>query len=133
MVFLGPIIVNYSFIVTRPHRKNLPQNAAWKLIIWSRMEKKSSFFQLLYKTQVRRIQNKTNNIKIVKINLFLSYKERTKHNIVIFSKILPNNKIITTCRIELRVQEMTMNEKLTMIRLNWREILSLKNGGGILM
>ena len=131
--FVRPIIVNYSFIVTRPHRKNLPQNAAWKLIIWSRMEKKSSFFQLLYKTQVRGIQNKTNNIKIVKINLFLSYKERTKHNIVIFSKILPNSKIITTCRIELRVQEMTMNEKLTMIRLNWREILSLKNGGGILM
>ena len=78
---IRPIIVNYSFIVTRPHRKNLPQNAAWKLIIWSRMEKKSSFFQLLYKTQVRRIQNKTNNIKIVKINLFLSYKERTKCNV----------------------------------------------------
>ena len=33
------------------------------------------------------------------------------------SKILPNNQIITACRIELRVQEMTMNEKLTMIRL----------------
>ena len=28
------IIVNYQFIVTRPHRKNLPQNATWKLIIW---------------------------------------------------------------------------------------------------
>ena len=38
--FFRPIIVNYSFIVTHPHRKNLPQNAAWKLIIWSRMEKK---------------------------------------------------------------------------------------------
>ena len=33
------------------------------------------------------------------------------------SKILPNNKIITACQIELRVQEMTMNEKLTMIGL----------------
>ena len=79
------------------------------------------------------MQNKTNNIKIVKINLFLSYKERTKHNVNIFSKILPNNQIITACRIKRWVQEMTMNEKLTMIRLNWREILSLKNGGGILM
>ena len=36
-----PIIVNYSFIATRPHRKNLPQNAAWKLIIWLQMEKKN--------------------------------------------------------------------------------------------
>ena len=52
----------------------------------------------------------------MKINLFLSYKERTKHNII-FSKILPNNQIITACHIELRVQEMTMNEKLTMIGL----------------
>ena len=52
----------------------------------------------------------------MKINLFLSYKERTKHN-VIFSKILPNNQIITACRIELQVQETTMNEKLTMIGL----------------
>ena len=34
-----------------------------------------------------------------------------------FSKILPNNQIITACRIELWVQEMTMNEKLTMIGL----------------
>ena len=39
-------------------------------------------------------------------------EEKTK-----FSEILPNNQIITACRIELRVQEMTMNEKLTMIRL----------------
>ena len=38
-----PIIVNYSFIVTRMHYKNLPQNAAWRLIIWSRMEKKNFF------------------------------------------------------------------------------------------
>ena len=36
-------------------------------------------------------------------------EEKTK-----FSKILPNNQIITACHIELRVQEMTMNEKLTM-------------------
>ena len=33
------------------------------------------------------------------------------------SKILPNNEIITACRIELRVQEMTMIEKLTMVDL----------------
>ena len=39
-------------------------------------------------------------------------EEKTK-----FSKILPNNQIIIACRIELRVQEMTMNKKLTMIGL----------------
>ena len=33
-------MVNYSFIVTHPQCKNLPQNAAWKLIIWLQMEKK---------------------------------------------------------------------------------------------
>ena len=38
--------------------------------------------------------------------------EKTK-----FSKILPNNQIITTCCIELGVQEMTMNKKLTMTGL----------------
>ena len=32
-----------------------------------------------------------------------------------FSKIFPNNQIIIACRIELRVEEMTMSEKLTMI------------------
>ena len=32
-------------------------------------------------------------------------KEKTK-----FSKILPNNQIITACRIKPQVQEMTMNE-----------------------
>ena len=32
-------------------------------------------------------------------------------------KILPNNQIITACCIELQVQKMTMNEKLTMIGL----------------
>ena len=37
-------------------------------------------------------------------------EEKTK-----FSKILRNNKI---CLVELRVQEMTMNEKLTMIGVN---------------
>ena len=36
--------------------------------------------------------------------------EKTK-----FSKILRNNQIITACRIELQLQEMTINEKLTMI------------------
>ena len=44
-------------------------------------------------------------------------EEKTK-----FSKILPNNQIITACRIELRVQEMTMNEKLTMIGLKYIQI-----------
>ena len=39
-------------------------------------------------------------------------EEKTK-----FSKILPNNQIITACCIELRVQAMAMNEKLTMIGL----------------
>ena len=39
-------------------------------------------------------------------------EEKTK-----ISKILPNNHIITACRIKLRVQEMTMKEKLTMIGL----------------
>ena len=34
-------------------------------------------------------------------------------------KILPNNQIITACSIELQVQEMTMNEKLTMIGLSF--------------
>ena len=38
-------------------------------------------------------------------------EEKTK-----FSKILPN-QIITAYRIEVRVQEMTMKEKLTMIGL----------------
>ena len=37
-------------------------------------------------------------------------EEKTK-----FSKILSNIQIITACHIERRVQEMTMNEKLTMI------------------
>ena len=32
-----------------------------------------------------------------------------------FSKILPNNQIITACRIELQVKEMTMKENLNMI------------------
>ena len=39
-------------------------------------------------------------------------EEKTK-----FSNILQNNQIITACCIELRVQEMTANEKLTMIGL----------------
>ena len=41
-----------------------------------------------------------------------SRDEKTKS-----SKILPNIQIITACCIELRVQEMTMNKKLTMIGL----------------
>ena len=44
-------------------------------------------------------------------------EEKTK-----FSKILPNSQIITAYRIELRVQEMTMNEKLTMIGLKYIQI-----------
>ena len=40
-------------------------------------------------------------------------EEKTK-----FSKILPNNQIITACCIKLQVQEMTMNKKLTVISLN---------------
>ena len=39
-------------------------------------------------------------------------EEKTK-----FSEILQNNQIITACCIEFRVQEMTMNKKLTMIGL----------------
>ena len=39
-------------------------------------------------------------------------EEKTK-----FSKILPNNQIITACHNELQVQEMTMNKKLIMIGL----------------
>ena len=39
-------------------------------------------------------------------------EEKTK-----FSKILKNNQIITACHIQLQVQEMMMNEKLTMIDL----------------
>ena len=35
-----PIIANNLFIVTRPHCKNLPQNAAWKFTIWLQMRKK---------------------------------------------------------------------------------------------
>ena len=37
------------------------------------------------------------------------------------SKILPNNQIITACRMEPRVQEMTVNQKLTMIGLKNEE------------
>ena len=35
----------------------------------------------------------------------------------------PNNQIITACHIELRVQEMTMNEKLTMngLKISWQQ------------
>ena len=49
-------------------------------------------------------------------------EEKTK-----FSKILPN-QIITACHIKLRVQEMTMNRKLTMIGL-----ASLENTGSLTM
>ena len=41
----------------------------------------------------------------------------------IFSKFLPSNQIFTPSLIELRVQEMTMDEKLSMIGL----INTLKN------
>ena len=49
-------------------------------------------------------------------------EEKTK-----FSKILPNNQIITASRIELRVQEMSMNEKLTMIGLKTKRKHSTGN------
>ena len=39
-------------------------------------------------------------------------EEKTK-----FSNILPNIQITNACHIELQVQEMTMNKKLTMIGL----------------
>ena len=45
---------------------------------------KNVFFPTTVKNLVPGIQNKTNNIEIVKINLFLSYKERTKHTIFFF-------------------------------------------------
>ena len=41
-------------------------------------------------------------------------EEKTK-----FSKILPNNHIITACRIQVQVQEWTMNQKLTMVGLSY--------------
>ena len=43
-------------------------------------------------------------------------EEKTK-----FSRILPNNQIITVCHIKLQVQEMTMNKKLTMICLTFNK------------
>ena len=43
-------------------------------------------------------------------------EEKTK-----FSKILANNQVITACCIKLQIQEMTMNEKLTMIGLTQNE------------
>ena len=49
-------------------------------------------------------------------NMKKDREEKTK-----FSKILPNNQIMTAYQIELRVQEMTMNEKLTMTGLIWHE------------
>ena len=45
-----------------------------------------------------------------------THEERQGRENKIF-KILPNNKIITASCIQLQVQEMTMNEKLTMIGL----------------
>ena len=48
-------------------------------------------------------------------------EEKTK-----FSKNLPNNQVITAYHIELQVQEMTMNKKLTMIGLiaeGWLSII----------
>ena len=41
--------------------------------------------------------------------------EKGKEEKAKFSKILPNNQIITACHTELQVQEMTMTGKLTMI------------------
>ena len=54
-------------------------------------------------------------------------KEKTK-----CSKILPNNHIITAFCIELQVQEMTMNEKLTLIGLRYttwdRSLIRVERG-----
>ena len=47
----------------------------------------------------------------------VKHMENDKEDKRKFSKVLPNNQIIHTCHIELRVQEMTMNEKLTMMAL----------------
>ena len=44
--------------------------------------------------------------------------KKDKEEKIRFSKILLNYRIITACRIERRVQEMPMDEKLTMIGLN---------------
>ena len=44
-----------------------------------------------------------------------------------FSKILPNNQVITACRIELQVQKMTMKKKLTMIGLTKNSVVKIQN------
>ena len=49
-------------------------------------------------------------------------EEKTK-----FSKILPNNQVITACRIELQVQKMTMKKKLTMIGLTKNSVVKIQN------
>ena len=49
-------------------------------------------------------------------------EEKTK-----FSKILPNNQVITACHIELQVQKMTMKKKLTMIGLTKNSVVKIQN------
>ena len=49
-------------------------------------------------------------------------EEKTK-----FSKILPNNQVITACCIELQVQKMTMKKKLTMIGLTKNSVVKIQN------
>ena len=50
-----------------------------------------------------------------KIHVKTHEKRKGRENKIF--KNFANNQIITACRIELRIQEMTMNEKLTMIGL----------------
>ena len=79
-----------------------------------------SFF--LKKRDQLKFKNISINIVLKSIDVWTKHvkhmkkdrKEKTK-----FSEILPSNQIITTCRIQLRAKEMTMNEKLTMIGLRW--------------
>ena len=52
-------------------------------------------------------------------------EEKTK-----FSEISPNNQVITPYHIKLRVQEMTMNKKLTMIGLRNDVIFNSHLGSG---
>ena len=62
---IRPIIVNYSFIVTLPQCKNLPQNAAWKLNIWSRMEKKNFFPPIIVKNTGSKIRGSLIKIPLI--------------------------------------------------------------------
>ena len=62
--YIRPIIVNYSFILTCPHREKTSSKCCMKVEYLITNGEKKFFFQILEKTQVPGIQNKTNNIKI---------------------------------------------------------------------